>query len=214
MSSLLVTEIFASVQGESSFAGFPCSFVRLSGCPLRCRWCDTSYGFKGGDHYSFTEILAKLKGFALPMVELTGGEPLAQTEAIAFLRALVQSGYHTLLETSGSESIARVPAEVHIVMDIKCPGSRMQAHNDFSNFQSLKASDDVKFVIASEEDFNWAVEVTKKYELENRFSLLFSPAWGLLEPKLLVEWMKRGKVRARLNLQLHKYIWGPRAKGV
>jgi 7-carboxy-7-deazaguanine synthase len=210
---LMITEIYASIQGESSFAGLPCTFVRLTGCPLRCRWCDTAYSFEGGKAMSFDEVLADVARQKIQLVELTGGEPLAQKGCTTLAHQLVEAGYKVLIETGGSEDVAPLDSRVHIIMDIKCPGSGMHERNLWSNLDALKPSDEIKFVLADRADYDWALDIIKNRNLE-RFKLLFSPAFGLLQPKTLAEWMVTDKVQARLNLQQHKYIWHPRAKGV
>jgi 7-carboxy-7-deazaguanine synthase len=210
---LVVTEFFKSIQGESSWAGTPCSFVRLTGCPLRCRWCDSVYTFKGGQRFSIAQIMEQVAAYGLPLVEVTGGEPLAQENCIPLLQSLAEAGYTVLLETSGAISIAEVPATTHI-MDIKCPGSGMVERNLWENIAHLKAKDEVKFVISHREDFDWCLEVIKEHALSSRCTLLLSPAWGLLEPKQLAAWVLEDNLSCRLNLQQHKYIWGPRVKGV
>lgn len=210
---LIITEIYPSIQGESSYAGLPCTFIRLTGCPLRCRWCDTTYSFEGGKPLTVEDILAQVGQNGIPLVELTGGEPLAQKETIKLAQMLGDQGYKVLIETGGSEDVSQLDARVHIIMDIKCPGSGMVDRNLWSNIDSLKTSDEIKFVLAHREDYDWALRVINERKLE-RFNLLFSPAFGLLQPKQLAEWMVEDKVKARLNLQQHKYIWHPRAKGV
>ena len=210
---LMITEIYASIQGESSFAGLPCTFVRLTGCPLRCRWCDTAYSFEGGKAMSFDEVLADVARQKIQLVELTGGEPLAQKGCTTLAHQLVEAGYKVLIETGGSEDVAPLDSRVHIIMDIKCPGSGMHERNLWSNLDALKPSDQIKFVLADRADYDWALDIIKNRNLE-RFKLLFSAAFGLLQPKTLAEWMVTDKVQARLNLQQHKYIWHPRAKGV
>ncbi len=210
---LIITEIYPSIQGESSYAGLPCTFIRLTGCPLRCRWCDTTYSFEGGKHVTVEDILVQVAQHGIPLVELTGGEPLAQKETIKLAQLLGDQGYKVLIETGGSEDVSQLDARVHIIMDIKCPGSGMVDRNLWSNIDSLKTSDEIKFVMAHREDYDWALRVINERKLE-RFNLLFSPAFGLLQPKQLAEWMVEDKVKARLNLQQHKYIWHPRAKGV
>ena len=210
---LIITEIYPSIQGESSYAGLPCTFIRLTGCPLRCRWCDTTYSFEGGKPVTVEDILAQVGQHGIPLVELTGGEPLAQKETIKLAQLLGDQGYKVLIETGGSEDVSQLDARVHIIMDIKCPGSGMVDRNLWSNIDSLKTSDEIKFVVAHREDYDWALRVINERKLE-RFNLLFSPAFGLLQPKQLAEWMVEDKVKARLNLQQHKYIWHPRAKGV
>lgn len=212
--SLTITEIYASIQGESSYAGFPCTFVRLTGCPLRCKWCDTAYAFQGGKDMGFPEIYAEVERLGVKTVELTGGEPLAQRPAKALIDGLVAKGYTVLLETSGSESLEGLNPKTHVIMDVKCPGSGMAGKNLFGNFQLLKASDEIKFVMANREDFDWTMELIRQEKLDERFRLLFSCAWGHLNPKDLAAWMVDVKSTARLQLQQHKYIWGPRAKGV
>ena len=210
---LMITEIYASIQGESSFAGLPCTFVRLTGCPLRCRWCDTAYSFEGGKAMTFDEVLADVARQKIQLVELTGGEPLAQKGCTTLAHQLVEAGYKVLIETGGSEDVAPLDSRVHIIMDIKCPGSGMHERNLWSNLDALKPSDEIKFVLADRADYDWALDIIKNRNLE-RFKLLFSAAFGLLQPKTLAEWMVTDKVQARLNLQQHKYIWHPRAKGV
>ena len=211
---LQVTEIYKSLQGESSWAGLPCSFVRLTGCPLRCRWCDTAYGFQGGKAYSQEALFAKLEELGCPLVELTGGEPLAQEESPSFLQGLVDRGYQVLLETGGSLPIKDLPKEVHVILDVKCPGSAMAGENHWENLEHLKEGDELKFVLAHREDFLWALELIRSRELEKKAKILLSPAWGLLDPKDLAAWILEAGLFCRLNLQQHKYIWGPRAKGV
>lgn len=214
MSNLLVTEIFSSIQGESLYSGLPCSFIRLAGCPLRCKWCDTSYSFKQGETLSVGQILDKIKSFNLPLVELTGGEPLAQKGAVKLLNSLIELSYKVLLETGGSESIMEVPKEVHIIMDLKCPGSGMSKKNKYSNLELLKKTDEIKFVVSSREDFDWAIRAIRRHELDKRFGLLISPAWGLVKPEVISKWIIDSGVYVRLNLQIHKYIWGPRKRAV
>jgi 7-carboxy-7-deazaguanine synthase len=212
--SLIITEIYASIQGESSYAGIPCTFVRLTGCPLRCRWCDTTYGFTGGSEMSLAEILAKVKDLGLPLVELTGGEPLAQKNCAPLAKKLIDAGYKVLIETGGSEDVSPLDQGVHIIMDIKCPGSQMHEKNLWENLKHLKPTDEIKLVIADRNDFDWALSKIKEHDLTARFKVLLSPAFGLLQPKDLAEWIVQEKLNARLNLQQHKYIWHPRAKGV
>lgn len=214
--NLKITEIYKSVQGESSFAGLPCTFIRLTGCPLRCRWCDTAYGFEGGSDWTIGDVLGQAKRLGVPLVELTGGEPLAQKPAADLVKALHELGYKVLIETSGSESIVSVVDYAHIIMDIKCPGSRMEAKNRYENLNYLKKTDEIKFVVADKEDFHWAVAKISEFNLAERFQCLISPAFGLVKPSDLVEWMmaEPSLGNVRLNLQIHKFIWSPRAKGV
>lgn len=212
--TLTITEIYASLQGESSYAGLPCTFVRLTGCPLRCRWCDTAYAFKGGRSMNIGEIMAEVERIGVPLVELTGGEPLAQEAAPQLAKALVDKGYKVLIETSGAEPIAPLHPAVHVIMDLKCPDSGMSDRNLWANLEHLKPTDEIKFVVASRTDFDWALEVIARERLDKRCQLLFSCAWGHVQPKDLAAWMLESRVQARMQLQAHKYIWGPRAKGV
>ena len=212
--TLIITEIYASVQGESEYAGIPCTFIRLTGCPLRCRWCDTTYGFSGGTEMSFESILSKVAELGLPLVELTGGEPLAQKNCANLAAELVARGYKVLIETGGSEDVSVLPQDIHIIMDIKAPGSQMHERNLWKNLDHLKPTDEIKMVLSHREDYDWALKIMRDHRLTERFKVLLSVAFGLLQPKDLAEWMVADKLRARLNLQQHKYIWHPRAKGV
>ena len=212
--SLQITEIYKSVQGESSYAGLPCTFIRLTGCPLRCKWCDTVYGFKGGKTYSFDALLEEVKNLKVNLVELTGGEPLAQAQCYEFNDLLIENGFKVLIETSGSEDISKLHKKTHVIMDIKCPDSGMMDKNLWENLEHLKRSDEVKFVIASRKDFDWAIECIKLNDLSNKVELLMSVAFGLLKEETLVEWILESELKIRLNLQQHKYIWNPRKKGV
>jgi 7-carboxy-7-deazaguanine synthase len=212
--SLIITEIYASVQGESGYAGLPCVFIRLTGCPLRCRWCDTTYGFDGGTSMTLDEIMAKVDALGVPLVELTGGEPLAQKNCATLAKRLVDKGYKVLIETGGSEPVEVLPQEVHIIMDLKCPGSKMDGRNLWRNLDVLKLTDEIKMVIADRADYEWARSRIQEHKLTDRFKVLLSPAFGLLQPKDLVEWLLADKLNVRLNLQLHKFIWHPRTKGV
>jgi 7-carboxy-7-deazaguanine synthase len=209
--SLYVKELYLSIQGEARYAGYPCVFVRLSGCPLRCRWCDTAYGFEGGEVLEFEVLYQRIAELNCSHVELTGGEPLAQDQCIPFMRGLVDRGYTVMIETGGSEPIEEVPSEVHIIMDLKCPQSGMVEKNRFENIAHLKPTDEVKFVIADRADFDWAIEQINLYDLPNP---LMSVAFALLQPATLVEWILASKKPIKLNMQIHKYIWHPRTKGV
>jgi 7-carboxy-7-deazaguanine synthase len=212
--TLTITEIYGSIQGESTHAGFPCTFVRLTGCPLRCRWCDTVHSFKGGNAMTIEQILAEVREIGLPWVELTGGEPLAQPQTPALAKALVDEGYKVMIETSGSEPVKDLHEKVHIVMDLKAPASGMSDRNLWANLDWLKPTDDIKFVLADRADFDWAMEKIGELRLSDRFNVLLSCAFGLLQPKDLAAWMVERKLDCRLQLQQHKYIWHPRAKGV
>lgn len=211
---LRVIEVYASVQGESRYAGVPCVFVRLAGCNLRCTWCDSTYTFIGGEHRSIDEVVEQASAFGIEVVEVTGGEPLVHQQAIPLMERLVARGHTVLLETSGSRSVEHVPAEVHVIMDLKPPDSGEEGANLLANLDFLKPSDAIKFVIASRRDYEWTRELARAHDLERRFELLLSPAWGQVDPAELVAWMLDDGLKARFNLQLHKVVWDPAAKGV
>lgn len=213
---LQVHEIYLSVQGESTWAGLPCTFVRLTGCPLRCSWCDTEYAFYGGQKLDIEQVLERVRELACPLVEVTGGEPLAQPNCILLLRTLVERGYTVLLETSGACSLASVPEAVHKIMDLKCPDSGEAHRNVWSNIDLLAPHDEVKFVLASRRDYDWARQQVEKYCLVERCAaVLFSCVFGRLEPAQLVEWMTADRLFGiRMQLQIHKMIWAPDARGV
>jgi 7-carboxy-7-deazaguanine synthase len=211
-----ITEIFLSIQGESSHAGRPCVFVRTTGCNLRCVWCDTEYSFHGGREMSLDEILEEVEsvGGACRLVELTGGEPLLQKEIGALAGRLLERGYEVLCETGGSLPVDRLPAEVVKIVDVKCPGSGEDEANDWTNLERLDpARDELKFVIADRADFEWAAETVRARDL-GRFRVHFSPAFGRQDPTSLAEWILADGVPARLNLQIHKFLWDPAARGV
>lgn len=214
MSTLDITEVYASIQGESTWAGRPCTFVRLAGCPLRCRWCDTVYSFAKGTPMSISEVVAKVSDLGIALVELTGGEPLAQKSCRELLYRLDQLGFATMIETSGAYPISDLPSQTKIIMDIKCPDSGMSERNLWSNIDLLQEKDEVKFVVASRSDFDYAVMISREYNLAKRCTVLVSAAFGLVKEKEIVEWLLETKFLARLNMQIHKYIWSPRAKGV
>jgi 7-carboxy-7-deazaguanine synthase len=213
---LRVTEIFRSIQGESTHAGRPCTFVRLTGCPMRCVWCDSEYTFTGGEHYSIEGILDQVRAFGCKLVEVTGGEPLAQKEAFTLIERLCDEGYEVLIETGGYVSTAGLDPRAKVILDIKCPASGEEPRNDWSNLERLRADkDEVKFVIADENDWLYAKSVIEKYNLENRaVAVLISPAWGLVDLRQLANWIAGSGLKVRMQLQLHKYIWGPEVKGV
>ena len=211
-----VTEIFRSIQGESTHAGRPCTFVRLTGCPMRCVWCDSEYTFTGGEHYSIDDVMAQVESFGCKLVEVTGGEPLAQKEAFALIARLCDDDYEVLIETGGYVSIADVDPRAKIILDIKCPASGEEPRNDWSNLQRLRPDkDEVKFVIADEGDWIYAQRVIKANDLEGRTkAILISPAWGQVDLQPLADWVAASGMKIRMQLQLHKYIWGPDVKGV
>ena len=210
--SLAVHEIFASIQGESSFAGWPCAFLRLSGCNLACSWCDTVHAAGRSTPYSLEAALDALTAFGLPLVELTGGEPLLAPELPALAARLADAGRTVLVETNGSLDISVLDPRVVAIMDIKCPSSGMADRNDYANLGRLRPRDEVKCVLADREDYLFAREVTAR--VRERQTVLFSPVTGSLDPAELAAWMVADKLRARLGLQLHKIIWGPDARGV
>ncbi len=213
--SLQITEIFHSIQGESTYAGRPCAFVRLTGCPLRCSWCDTAYAFEGGKAMTIEEILRQVAAFGCPLVEVTGGEPLAQKECVPLLQALVDAGYEVLLETSGALPIEGVPEEVRRIVDFKCPGSGEEAKNHWENLAFLRPTDEIKFVLAGRKDYDWALDVTRCRDLARKANaVLFSPVHGKIEPRELAEWMKKDQAPARLQIQLHKYLWPGVERGI
>jgi 7-carboxy-7-deazaguanine synthase len=205
---LRVTEVFLSIQGESTFAGRPCVFVRLTGCQMRCRWCDTEYAFHGGEWRSRDEVLAAVAAYGCPLVELTGGEPLLQPGAPALLTALCDRGHEVLLETGGGLDIAGVDPRVRRIVDVKCPGSGEAAANRWQNLELLRPTDEVKMVIADEADYRWARRVVEERRLAERCPVLFSPVAGELEPRQLAEWILRDRLPVRFQLQLHKLLWG------
>lgn len=209
-----VTEIFHSVQGESTFAGLPCVFVRLTGCPLRCTWCDTDYAFFGGSERSLDDILATVRAYGCPLVEVTGGEPLSQTETITLLHRLCQEGLTVLLETSGAIDTVGVDASVHIILDVKCPGSGMTERMHWPNVERLRSQDEAKFVIQDRTDYEWAKGILARFRLTERCPVLFSPVFGQLNPRDLADWILADRLSVRLQLQLHKQIWAPEMRGV
>lgn len=210
---LRITEIFHSIQGESSHVGRPCVFVRLAGCNLRCRWCDSEYTFTGGEKISIDDVIQRVRSYECNLVEVTGGEPLAQKEAFPLIERLCDDGFEVLIETSGSIDIEPVDRRAKIILDIKCPGSGEVEKNYWPNIERLNAHDEIKFVIAGRADYEWARDVIAERSLIGR-TILFSPVWGELELKPLAEWMLADHVPARLQTQLHKHIWGADVKGV
>jgi len=202
-----VTEIFHSIQGESTHAGRRCAFVRLAGCNLRCRWCDSEYTFTGGERMSIDDVVEQVKRFGCDLVEVTGGEPLAQAEGFDLIRRLADEGFEVLVETSGSIDIAPVDRRAKIILDIKCPGSGEAEKNRWENLDELRPHDEIKFVIAGRDDYDWAKRVIDEKQLAGR-TILFSPVWGELDLQPRAEWMIEDRVPARLQTQLHKHIWG------
>jgi 7-carboxy-7-deazaguanine synthase len=209
-----ITEIFHSIQGESSYAGQPCVFVRLTGCPLRCTWCDTDYAFYGGHECSIDEVLAKVQTYGCRLVEVTGGEPLVQPESLPLMTRLCDAGHTVLLETSGAVDIAPVDPRTHVILDVKCPGSGMTDRMHWPNLSQLGAKDEAKFVMADRADYDWAREILTQYDLASRCPVLFSPVFGTLDARQLAEWTLADRLPVRFQLQMHKYIWAPDMRGV
>ena len=213
---LRITEIFLSIQGESSHTGRPCSFVRLTGCPMRCVWCDSEYTFTGGEHVSFEAIFEKLGEFGCNLVEITGGEPLAQKAVFPFIGELCDRGYEVLIETGGYVSTEMVDPRANIILDVKCPASGEAERNHWPNLERLRAEkDEVKFVIVDMADWEFAKNTVAKYDLVNRSKeVLISPVHGVKNLTEIAESVSRSGLKVRLNLQLHKYIWGADTRGV
>jgi 7-carboxy-7-deazaguanine synthase len=214
MTELVVNEIFHSIQGESTHTGRPCVFVRLSYCNLRCTWCDTPYAFEEGTPMSPDAILSRVASFRCTLVEITGGEPLLQEGVRPLCTALCDAGYEVLVETSGSLEIAALDSRVKRIVDFKCPGSGMMKKNLWANVEALTPRDEVKFVIRDREDFDWAVARIREYGIDARCTVLLSVVFGELEPVDLARWILDGGINARFQLQAHKYIWEPAARGV
>jgi 7-carboxy-7-deazaguanine synthase len=212
--ALKINEIYLSVQGESTWAGLPCVFIRLTGCSLRCSWCDTAYAFYEGADNGLEEILANVENYGVRLVEITGGEPLEQEGVYPLMEALLAKGYQVLLETSGAVDAGRVPKEVVKIVDVKCPGSGEEARNLWSNFEKLVShQDEIKFVIKDREDYDYAKEIIRKHGLVGKFTLLFSSAFEHLKPSDLAEWITVDRLPVRFQLQLHKYVWPEDTKG-
>ena len=215
MPTLNTTEIFNSVQGETTFVGLPTTFIRLSACNLRCTWCDTTYSFAKGNAMELTEIEAIVEKNGSRHVCITGGEPLLQKEVLPLMENLCRKGYILSLETGGSLSTEKVPEAVHTILDIKCPGSGMEEKNYWPNIGLLRAHDEVKFVLLDRADYEYAREIIRKYRLEAKVqSILLSPVHGALDPQILVGWILEDRLPVRLNLQIHKTIWTPQTQGV
>lgn len=212
---LTINEIFHSIQGESSYAGQPCVFVRLTACDLRCSWCDTAYAFHEGRRMSVEDVVAEVERFGCPVVEVTGGEPLLQKDVYPLMDRLLAAGKTVLLETGGHRSIADVPTSVVRIVDVKCPGSGEAAKNDWSNLQQVTARDQVKFVIEDRADYEYARDIVVREDLAARVAAVhFSPVHGVLPPIDLARWILVDRLPVRLQLQVHKYIWGADVRGV
>jgi 7-carboxy-7-deazaguanine synthase len=212
---LTINEIFYSVQGESTYAGRPCVFVRLTACDLRCSWCDTPYAFHEGRKRTLDDVLHEVEGYDCPLVEVTGGEPLLQEEVYPLMESLLAKGKTVLLETGGHRSTARVPATVVTILDVKCPGSGESHRNCWENLSHVRPHDEVKFVVKDRDDYEFAREVISQRSLAGRVAAIhISPVHGVLDPKTLSNWVLADRLAARVQLQLHKYIWSPDTRGV
>jgi 7-carboxy-7-deazaguanine synthase len=209
-----INEIFTSIQGETSFAGLPFTFVRLTGCNLRCSYCDTQYAYEEGTERSIDQVLSEIQQRGVSRIVVTGGEPLLQNEIYTLCSQLADRGFIVLIETNGTISIKNIDQRVYRILDLKCPGSGMDAHMDFKNIGYLTARDEVKFVISDRSDFQWALAIIKRYNLEQISNILMSPAHQALHPRELAEWIIQEKLNARLQLQLQKYIWPDKMRGV
>ncbi len=212
---LLIHEIYRSVQGESTFAGLPCVFVRCAVCDSRCKWCDTPHAFNQGERLTRASVLARVVAFDCPLVEVTGGEPLLQPDVLPLMAELADAGHTVLLETSGAHDISPVDPRVHVILDLKCPDSGESHRNHWANLDVLKPGDQIKFVIASRRDWDWAAGVIREHRLDERFQCLASPVFDAVPPVELVNWLlASGLNRVRFQLQLHKFIWPPATRGV
>ncbi|HEX8352456.1 MAG TPA: radical SAM protein [Pyrinomonadaceae bacterium] len=213
---LRVTEIFRSIQGESTHAGRPCTFVRLTGCPMRCVWCDSEYTFAGGERVTVEDVMRRVRAYGCRLVEVTGGEPLAQKEAFALIRQLCDEGYEVLIETGGFVSTENVDPRARLILDVKCPASGEAERNHWPNLERLRADrDEVKFVVKDRADWEFTRSVVGQYGLEKRaLAVLVSPVWGETDLKELADLVSASGLDVRMQLQLHKYIWGPEVHGV
>ena len=212
--ALQVNEIFYNVQGESTYAGRPCVFVRLTGCNLRCRWCDTAYAFYDGETLTVEQVLERVRAYKCPLVEITGGEPLLQDEVHFLIDRLLVEGYEVLVETGGSLDVGRLDPRVVKIVDLKAPGSGMDRLNNLDNLQYLDRKDQIKFVVADRRDYEWAKRIMAEHALAEKAQVLFSPVFGELHPRELAEWILADRLPARLQIQLHKYLWDPNQRGV
>lgn len=212
---MTINEVFYSVQGESTYAGRPCVFVRLTACDLRCSWCDTPYAFHEGKKHDLDAVLAEVERFDCDLVEVTGGEPLLQEDVYPLMQHLIERGKTVLLETGGHRSTARVPEPVVTILDIKCPGSGEAGRMDWANIERLRAHDEVKFVIKDRADYEYARDAIARHDLARRSAAIhMSPVHGVMDPKTLSEWVLADNLPVRVQLQLHKYIWSPDTRGV
>lgn len=211
---LKVNEIYFSIQGEGTKAGLPCVFIRLTYCNLRCTYCDTEYAFYDGKDMTMEQVLEEVKKYGCNLVEVTGGEPLIQKECIPLMTGLCNLGYEVMIETGGSLPIKNIDPRVKVIMDLKCPSSKMTKKNHYDNISYLKDFDEVKFVIGSREDYEWSKQMIEQYQLDKKCIVLFSPVFGSIEPVNIVDWLLEDKLNVRFQLQMHKFIWDPATKGV
>ncbi|MDY6855915.1 MAG: radical SAM protein [Thermodesulfobacteriota bacterium] len=213
---LKVNEIFYSIQGESSYAGYPCVFVRLTGCNLRCSYCDTQYAYEEGEEMRIDTILCRIASYGCPLIEITGGEPLIQHETLFLIHCLLEKGYRVLLETNGSQDISQVDDRCTIILDIKCPSSGEVNRNDLDNLKRLRDNDEIKFVIGNSQDYNFAKRILNSIDSNhvNVPSVFFSPVFAKMESHTLANWILKDKIQVRLQLQLHKIIWRTEQRGV
>ncbi len=215
MNSMVITEIFKSIQGESSFAGLPCVFVRLTGCNLRCHWCDTAYAFHGGEKMTPEQVLDRVRGLGGKLVELTGGEPLLQKETVGLADSLLAEGYRVLIETSGERFVGDLARPVVKIVDVKCPGSGESGRFNLANLDVLERKDQIKFVVLDERDYLFARGFIERHRLAGLVDeIIFSPVFGQLPPLQLAEWILRDNLEVRVGLQIHKFIWDPQTRGV
>ncbi|MCG2722473.1 MAG: radical SAM protein [Thermodesulfovibrionales bacterium] len=209
-----VCEIFTSIQGESSYAGMPCTFIRMTGCNLRCAYCDTTYAYEEGTELSVEEVLGQAEKGGIPLIEITGGEPLLQGGVLDLIGRLLQKEFTVLIETNGSQNIGEIDPRVRIILDLKTPGSGMSERMDLSNLSRIRRNDEVKFVLTGRTDYEWSKEIIHSHQLRDRCHILLSPAYGILPPEKLAQWIIEDRLPVRLNLQLHKYIFGTERRGV
>ncbi len=214
MDKLRVKEIYRSIQGESTWAGWPCTFVRTAGCDIRCTYCDETHAFSGGELISIPRLLSRVKEEGAPLVEVTGGEPLLQKNLPQFVSRLLDDGHTVLIETGGHHDISVIDSRAHIILDIKSPGSGMHAHGDLANLDRLSAGDELKLVLCDRADYEWARDLVREHRFEVRIPIHFSPVVPGVDPQELARWILDDRLPVRLNLQLHKFIWGPDAKQV
>lgn len=209
-----INEIYKSIQGESTYAGLPCVFVRLTYCNLRCTYCDTAYAFYEGQEMSLEQVIQAIRECDCSLVEITGGEPLLQKEVYPLMDRLIAEGFLVLLETGGSLDIGEVHPSVIKIMDLKCPSSEESQKNRYDNLHKLQPHDEIKFVIGNRADYLWALDIMRKHHLDEKYRILFSTVFGTLQPSELVNWILEDKLNVRFQLQIHKYIWNPKKRGV